>query len=477
LKISQRFNLQKTQFELDFIDIDTDVDTPLFLDPFFLGQKSDDFSSKASRTIRSFFDQFIALLQEGSVDEARFLFSHLQEPNETCLGVSEGAPNGRGVGAGDADRIFESIKNSRAVATGLVEHLEDFRIFVHGVGKDKISDMTTNIVRRALIDYTQKQCQLWKIPLTDNTPSGFFWNAGERQWQSEYTSMLVIEGRRILLVPKGVVSFSNRYTPEKYHRSYLLTFLQNEHLRMGSALVQFTKKTNAPYVTKKSLEPEAPFDKDYLTRFTQGHGQVFRDFKQRISGQVSVTDEELSDTNKNDVIDYLIEQLQNTAPGNANATYYHRLMVSVLELLFYPNLICPQIEVEINDGRRRIDLTFDNASTSGFFHRVQHQFNLNCQYIIVECKNYSRDIANPELSQIQDRFSPNRGRVGLVLSRTSDNLAAIIARCNDIYRDGRGLVIPIFDVDLIRILNLLKDDQLNVTEEFLNHRLREIALN
>lgn len=102
---------------------------------------------------------------------------------------------------------------------------------------------------------------------------------------------------------------------------------------------------------------------------------------------------------------------------------------------------------------------------------------MNCQYIIVECKNYSRDIANPELDQIQGRFSPNRGRVGLVLSRTSDNLDAIIARCNDIYKEGRGLVIPIFDQDLIQILHSLKLDQLNVAEEFLSNRLRAIALN
>ena len=32
LKISEKLNLNKSQFELDFVDIDTDEDLPLFID-------------------------------------------------------------------------------------------------------------------------------------------------------------------------------------------------------------------------------------------------------------------------------------------------------------------------------------------------------------------------------------------------------------------------------------------------------------
>jgi hypothetical protein len=41
MKISEIFQLNKTQPELDFVDIDTNLDTPLFIDPFFLSIKKD----------------------------------------------------------------------------------------------------------------------------------------------------------------------------------------------------------------------------------------------------------------------------------------------------------------------------------------------------------------------------------------------------------------------------------------------------
>jgi hypothetical protein len=157
MKLSELFELKKTQAELDFIDIDTARDTPLYLDPHLIGASQHPFAEQCHSTISSFFSVFLALIGDGAKEQARELFSNLDEPNETCLGSSKGPPRGRGVGGENADDIFASVLNSRAIETGVLDHLEDFRIFVHGVGKDKVSDMTTNIIRANLIEYTLYQ--------------------------------------------------------------------------------------------------------------------------------------------------------------------------------------------------------------------------------------------------------------------------------------------------------------------------------
>ena len=64
-----------------------------------------------------------------------------------------------------AERLFKSLSQSKAVLTGVVEDLEDTRVFVSGVAKDLTSDMATNIIRGHLLTYTQAQCALWGVAL------------------------------------------------------------------------------------------------------------------------------------------------------------------------------------------------------------------------------------------------------------------------------------------------------------------------
>lgn len=201
------FQLGVTQHEIDFVDIDIENDTPLFIDPHFLVTRTDAWSRDATTSIRSFFRHFLALVRPGERDQAFDLFLHLREPNETRLGLSRARSRGRGVGHEDARKIFDSLLESKAVETGLVDDIEDCRIFVERVDKDKASDMTTNIIRSQLIRYTKRQCQLWKIPLTPDVPSGKMWNRADKRWEEMYEEMLVVSGNKLLLVPKGKGAF------------------------------------------------------------------------------------------------------------------------------------------------------------------------------------------------------------------------------------------------------------------------------
>lgn len=281
MKISQLYSLGKSQYELDFVDIDPEKDTPLFLDPYYISKCDFPFAVEAHRTIRSYFEYLLALLRGKKFRQAEELFSHLGESNDICMGMSLGKPRGHGMGPEDTNAIFKQLLQSRAIVSGIMEDIEDFRIFVPNVDKDKVSDMTANIIKMQLIRYTQEQCELHCIPLIQSVPSGMFWDPEKKVWDNVYTERLVIDERPILLVPKRIVSFTYKYTPGEYRQHFVLNYLQNENLKLQTALVQ-KRKSGDEYVTKKSITEKEPIiDKEYLARFTEQHPEVFADFKCR----------------------------------------------------------------------------------------------------------------------------------------------------------------------------------------------------
>lgn len=218
MRLSQIFVLGRTQHELDFVDVDPNLDTRLFLHPHHLRARTDQWSHDAIRTIDDFWGSFLRLIRDHDSDQARALLSHLREPNETALGMSRGTPRGRGVGPKQAKAIFDSIIQSPAVQTGLVEDLEDLHVLGDNIAADKISDITTNIIRHSLILYTQQQCELWQIPLTPNVPTGYYWDRRAHHRRQGYEPQLVIDGRVHLLVPKIAVSYARDYTAGRYHQ-------------------------------------------------------------------------------------------------------------------------------------------------------------------------------------------------------------------------------------------------------------------
>ena len=454
MKISEKLNLTKSQFELDFVDIDTERDIPLFIDSNLIRKYDSEFNAKFVETMDSFFSYLINTLSNNWDEQAKYLCSHLSEINETHLGLSKGISKGKGVGQISAEKMFNALKNSKAIEDGVLQNIEDLRVLVNGFDKDMLSDMLTNILKKHLLEYTINQCNLLNIELTHNVPSGFFWNEKTLKWENEYMDRLIIDDKPVLLVPKKIVNYTLEGSSSQYRQHFVLNFLQDENIKNMTSLVQRRIKSKELFVTKKDIiETEEEMNKDYLSNFTMNHPEVMEDFKKTyLNKSNSMSGNILEDISIDKICDILITRLKSISYGTASASNFHNLMIGIFELLLYPNLINPKKEKEINEGRKRIDICFTNVSEHGFFRFISENANIPCPFLFIECKNYSSDINNPELDQLAGRFSTRRGRLGILSCRKIDNEKLFIKRCIDTFKDDNGLIIPITDKDIIQCL-------------------------
>ncbi len=468
---SQYFSLNKVQAELDFIDIDSEKDLPLFIDPYALSIRNDDWSQKCNQYIVSFFQTAIDYIRAGKEREAKKLLDNLSEPNETCLGVSRKIPKGRGVSGKQALDLYQALAQSQAAKKGLLSELADCDLFVEGIGYDKISDITTNIIRELLIEYTQKQCGLYNIPLIGNVASGKFWNPQENKWAQSYAQLPIINDKKILLVPKSIVRFKLGIDGQSYYNNFVLNFLQQENLNANTSLVQVLKNGERK-VFKKDLKEIYPYKKDWLAEFTSKNPSVLIKCKKFVKEQEmrGILDKHIlsKDFNERAFAKSLTECLGKISIGSRAASQYHSFIIGALELIFWPSLIYPKKEHEIHDGRKRIDISYTNNALYGFFHRIHTAHDISSNLIMVECKNYNADVSNPELDQLSGRFSPNRGKFGFLLYRKTDNYEQLLKRCKDTAGDLRGVIIPLGDEQLTNLLQLIANGERMKIDEYLN---------
>lgn len=169
--------------------------------------------------------------------------------------------------------------------------------------------------------------------------------------------------------------------------------------------------------------------------------------------------------------------LTNIPSGPDSATEYHRIMIGILEFIFFPSLLSPQKEREIHNGRKRIDIIMENGAFTGIFKRLHSIHDIPCAFIAIECKNYSREIANPELDQISGRFSTNRGKVGIICCRRFEDREWFVNRCQDTFKDARGLILAVDDNIIESWLKMIEMDQRELIEGNVSTLINDVRLN
>jgi len=484
--LSQALGLNQSQPLLDFVDIDLYHDFPLYIDPEGFKNPRDDFAAKCQRDIQDFFDAVLKAIVKGDLAAGQNLLEGLKEPNETHFGVSSDAPAGRGLGRAQAAQVLDSLVNSPAAISGLLQDLTDAALFIPGIGADKISDMTTNIIRRHLIEYTQQQFELLKIDIPTTLPTGLMWDTGNARWiTDELAAIPIVDGMRILLVPKRYVRWKGglQQATSHYYNHFVTNFIRDDQLRTNGKLVEVVQLANNKtkrVVRKSVIKEEFPLTKPFLARFSGDHPNEYRKFREAFNKSHPIGVRTLVEANGAVFHEHafdadLVKTLKAIPSGRRTATTYHHLVTGILTHLFYPHLISPALEEEIDQGRKRIDITFLNSAEAGFFKDRKDDPAVLSREVIVECKNYEADIANPEIDQLNGRFDHRRGRFGLIVCRTIADQQRVTARCRDVFQAQRGIILVLCDDDLIGLLETPSLNRDFALQNLMRAKLREVC--
>ncbi len=93
-------------------------------------------------------------------------------------------------------------------------------------------------------------------------------------------------------------------------------------------------------------------------------------------------------------------------------------------------------------------------------------------YVIVECKNYSDDLENPEIDQLANRLGTGISKFGMVVCRRIDNPAGIIKKCKAARAsDPKKIILVLEDADLKELLDARKNDEWKRMDDYLDKKL------
>lgn len=194
----------------DWFDPLMDVDTQLFIDPFLLYKEGDGDWAGADDAIAEYFQRGFELLAGHHSNPSSLQYRKtielmlFPEPSEFGLGFTSSGTRGSGTARGFARRIVVAM--SEAIERGLrdLHHFEELGVLVDKIGKDRISDITGNILKPQFIEYTQRICNELSIPTEELEVEHSEFDEQRMRWLPGKHRLPCnpVTGRAVLLTPK-----------------------------------------------------------------------------------------------------------------------------------------------------------------------------------------------------------------------------------------------------------------------------------
>jgi len=435
-----------SQFEVDFVIPRVGIDLALGIDPFLLFKSRDPILSQLHSTILTAFNHGLELIRKGQTDEARRLFD-FPEVSEIGLGYTKKGKRGSGVGEYLSELVTETLAESPSLLERGVRHIEEMQLVSIGIGPDRVSDIAANLLKQFLIEYTQKQCEIWEISVASGIPIEHIFDTENFSWQDSYVDVPVspYDKSPILLVPRRIVRTLPWINYDDFFRMEFAAYLRAKRVRgrIGNKRQSVLRST------------ETEIDKEKVV-------QVTRAEIERVDRYVSVKEATasaaqpsltyLSVSGTCPESESLKQKLGTLQPGNKEATAYQRLVLEILNFLFNPELIDGDLEVRTIDGTERRDVIFTNDSDQSFWSylRTEH----SSIFLMFETKN-TETLENAHLNQTATYLGDRLGRLGFIVTRNPLQEPQQ-KKAFSIYNDSqpRKIILILSDKDVVAMLDM-----------------------
>ncbi|MGC4043849.1 MAG: hypothetical protein QM758_08575 [Armatimonas sp.] len=432
-RLTDYYGIHKSQSELDFAIQFLDEDLPLYFDPFLLWKSPSQQDQALHTSIINSFNHLNYLIKKNLSNEAISILLNLSECNEVGLGLSKSRSGAR-IGKGLANDILSLFTNIPIYSQFGFTHFETIQLYVSGISKDRVSDISCNYLKSFLIDYTIEQCQLLGIPI-EETSIDLIYNYRSHKFDVDQKVSLPINPKTnspLIFTPKRWLRFNPWINFEDYFTSYI--------------------------PKDDSINPNDLQDRVHVLMYN-------RDNYDQVESYIDYKQQHANDC-KNDPLFTQIPVLSakrkladivklKTGKDDGADSQYEDYAAALLATLLYPHLDFAQTQSRTESGKHIRDMIFYNNRSVDFLDEIYTDYG-NRQ-IIIEMKNV-RQVERDHINQLNRYLQNGFGNFGIILTR-NPLPKAIFQNTIDLWSSQRKCLIALTDNDLQLMTNIYESKQ------------------
>jgi len=433
-----------SQYEVDFVIPRIGIDLPLGIDPFLLFKSRDSQFRQLHVSLLNAFNAGILAIRNDDLTTARYLFS-FPEVSAIGMGYTRKGKRGSGVGSHLTNLILRTLAGSPALKERGVRHVEEMQLLSAGIGPDRISDIAANLLKRFLIDYTQRQCAIWDIPTKPGVPVSHIYDASKQTWEDSYEDLPVstMDGSEILFVPRRLVRTLPWINYDDFIRTEFSAYLAARRDQFARGITSGELPDEKKFKTKPAVVTVTKQDIGLVERYVRSREAQAADARPAL---------DYIDEDACKEAEALKQRLSNIPTGRESAADYQYTILEILNYLFNPDLIDGEPEVRTIDGTERRDIIFTNDSDESFWEYVRSTHD--GIVLMFETKNMDA-LDVPAINQTATYLGDRIGRLGIIVTRQSPS-DAIRRKIFSVWNDSspRKVILTLCDAQIRELLEL-----------------------